>query len=135
MKKCHNCGLEKPVEDFSKNASRKDGRNATCKSCYSVYKKEYYKLNDGDIKEKVGRRREDLREWFDSYKTNLKCEKCGENHPAVLDFHHTGDKDFEIGDAVRNGLSKIKILAEIQKCQVLCCRCHRILHWEERQLG
>lgn len=135
MKKtCYKCKLEKALDEFSKNASKSDGRNSCCRACYSLYKKGYYRQNENSIKANVSRRRENLREWFEKYKSGLKCEQCGDDHPAVLDFHHTGGKDFEIADAVKNGLSIARIIAEIKKCKVLCCRCHRILHWEERMM-
>ncbi len=71
--------------------------------------------------------------WFEEYKSNLSCCKCGVNHPAVLDFHHLDptNKSFGISEAVRSGVSHVKLLTEIAKCEVICANCHRIQHWNE----
>jgi hypothetical protein len=52
------------------------------------------------------------------------CADCGESDPIVLEFDHLGDKLFNIGEALtyRNWES---ILAEIEKCEVVCANCHR----------
>ena len=34
-KRCHKCGIEKPVSDYWKNVSSKDGLQAQCKPCLS----------------------------------------------------------------------------------------------------
>jgi hypothetical protein len=49
---------------------------------------------------------------------------CGETDPLVLEFDHLRDKRFNIGNALpyRNWAS---ILAEIEKCAVVCANCHR----------
>ena len=62
------------------------------------------------------------------------CLRCGESHPACLDFHHRdpASKIYAVTDATR--FWKLEKLAkEIEKCDVLCANCHRILHWDERQ--
>ena len=74
-----------------------------------------------------------LKDWFKMLKSNLVCEKCGENHPACLDFHHTkpSEKDANVTTLVSQQSSRVRILAEVGKCVVLCANCHRKLHWEE----
>ena len=56
----------------------------------------------------------------------------------VLDFDHIDPKTkaFNVSDCVRRGMSRKTVLAEIQKCQVLCANCHRIKTFEElRRVG
>lgn len=44
-KTCCACGAERPVADFSKNRSRKDGRDQRCKECVAAYHRAYYAKN------------------------------------------------------------------------------------------
>lgn len=54
------------------------------------------------------------------------CRICGyDTCPAALDFHHPGDKDFSISSKA----SWEAILPELDKCVLLCCRCHREVHY------
>jgi|WetSurMetagenome_2_1015567.scaffolds.fasta_scaffold72221_4 hypothetical protein len=78
-------------------------------------------------------RRLKIREWFQQYKETLKCSKCGESHIACLDFHHhdSSKKEVNISEAIWRGWSIKRIMEEIEKCDILCCKCHRILHYEE----
>ena len=64
--------------------------------------------------------------------TPLKCEMCGENHPACLDFHHKDkkDKSFNVAIMASSGYSIEKIKEEIAKCIVLCSNCHRKEHYK-----
>jgi predicted HNH restriction endonuclease len=61
------------------------------------------------------------------------CEHCGleyngHNGP-VFEFHHTDPdmKEFILGNCDR-ALSKL--LAEAEKCELLCANCHNLLHAE-----
>jgi hypothetical protein len=36
-KGCPKCGLEKPLDEFSHNQRRKDGRSCWCRSCCRAY--------------------------------------------------------------------------------------------------
>ncbi len=53
---------------------------------------------------------------------------CGNVVPAYcLDFHHLGDKLFNIGCHATKGMALL--IAEINKCTVLCAVCHRMEKW------
>lgn len=100
------------------------------------YRRDWYYRNKEKQAAYKKQRDEEIRAWFLELRSDLCCEGCGENHPAVLDFHHTDpeQKDSSIAKAVyTNGWSKTRILQEIEKCQVLCANCHRKFHWEERE--
>jgi len=98
------------------------------------YNREYYRRNREYLLEKQrGKNRRlaaNRRKWLVEYKRTLSCVRCGENHPATLTFHHrkSSDKKFEIGNAVALGVSLEKIIAEIEKCDVLCANCHAKEH-------
>ena len=83
------------------------------------------------------RRREEIRRWWKELKHGMSCERCGENAPACLHFHHRDatNKMFDIGDAVSKGRARHVILAELEKCAVLCANCHLKLHWLDRLRG
>ena len=65
-----------------------------------------------------------------------KCLKCGyDKCPEAMDFHHRDSEQKE--DMVSNLLLGRfeRALEEAQKCDLLCCRCHRELHAEQATLG
>lgn len=97
-----------------------------------AYNRQYNKEHPGPVK--AASKRAKVKYWaaWKAYKSTLKCVRCGENHPACLDFHHrdpTQKKD--ISQMVRNGTSLDLIKVEIAKCDVLCKNCHTKLHAEE----
>jgi predicted DNA-binding protein YlxM (UPF0122 family) len=100
------------------------------------YRRDWYSKNQEHAKEKVIERKNAINKWFKEIKRQLRCEKCGEDHPACLEFHHLNpsEKKINLSEAVAiKGWSKNKILDEIDKCVVLCSNCHRKLHWELQQ--
>ena len=63
----------------------------------------------------------------------LGCKQCGyDKHPRALDFHHRdrSQKLFAVSSFKCVGLKRV--LAEIEKCDVLCANCHRIHTHNER---
>lgn len=66
--------------------------------------------------------------------TGLSCWYCGyskgEQAIPVLEFHHVDPTQKEIELSTREivGYRWSKVLTEIQKCVMLCCRCHREYH-------
>lgn len=81
----------------------------------------------------VLKRRSEVREWLQGYKKTLKCNRCEEDHPATLDFHHEDGsrKEYPVSELISRGWSKKRIQEEIEKCEVLCANCHRKHHAEE----
>lgn len=96
------------------------------------YKNNWYKDNNEKHKRDVKERRRRTKEWLRNYKSKLSCIKCGENHPACLDFHHIDptQKDSQITNAISRGWSMERLIKEIEKCEVLCANCHRKEHYE-----
>lgn len=60
------------------------------------------------------------------------CCVCGyKEHAAALDFNHVrGEKLFNVSQDTK--VAWDKMLAEIDKCDVLCANCHRIHTYENR---
>jgi 5-methylcytosine-specific restriction endonuclease McrA len=59
------------------------------------------------------------------------CTSCGETDPTVLEFHHGGEKDKEVGRMIAQGYGVEALAAEISQCIVLCANCHRRLTAKE----
>ncbi len=131
---CGRCKREREVSFFNTN-KRKRGYQSWCKECIKEYDKERFQLNKEKRRIQRNERRSLIRKWFAEYKENLKCKECGFSHPASLDFHHRDlkTKTKNVSDMVRNhSIESIK--KEIEKCDVLCANCHRILHYDINNL-
>lgn len=66
-----------------------------------------------------------------SYQRDLKertpCADCGRHfHFAAMDFDHVRGKKVErIAELARRGAFKMMV-AEIEKCEIVCSNCHRV---------
>ncbi len=59
---------------------------------------------------------------------------CGETNPLVLDFDHViGEKIMNISDMSRTSYSRETLMNEIDKCEVRCANCHRIVTDKRRR--
>jgi len=75
--------------------------------------------------------------WFAELKETFSCTRCGESHPACLQFHHRDPsaKEITVAIAISRAWSKKRILAEAAKCDVLCANCHAKHHAAEKRRG
>lgn len=70
-------------------------------------------------------RGESHRKFLDSLK-NKPCQDCLNVYPVYcMEFDHVqGDKNFALGQMANH--TREKVLAEIAKCELVCCACHRV---------
>jgi hypothetical protein len=130
MKLCTKCNQQKDESLFNKNKSKKDGLQTKCRECD---RKRALKIYQSDPlgKEKAlvrkHKARELTREKMLQFLQGKCCKTCQENDPVVLDFDHrdAAIKTANVSEMVGTGLSWNKILAEIEKCDILCSNCHR----------
>ena len=105
------------------------------KAKHKEYSRKYYEKNKEKVLAATMLYKKKTREEWTELKATLSCEKCGQNHPATLDFHHiVRDKsNRKVHELLRNcNLKAIK--EEMKKCQVLCANCHRIYHYDEHKI-
>ena len=95
--------------------------------------KTHYQKNKQYYIQRTGERKKMLIEFVENYKKSHPCVDCGNSDIRVLEFDHVkNDKEIDISKATRKGWSKERIQLEIEKCEVRCANCHRIVTWERR---
>jgi len=67
---------------------------------------------------------------------SVPCGDCGHRFPPyVMDFDHVrGAKVSDVSAMARDGRPYEVVLAEIEKCDVVCANCHRI-RTHDREVG
>jgi hypothetical protein len=130
QKECAKCKALKDQQEFDRNLKRPDGLQTYCRKCKKEYDAQYYVVHKARTLARNKKNKLSVLEWLAAYKQTLKCIRCGENHPATLDFHHTNpdEKDGDIATLVQH-YSIERLKREIAKCIVLCSNCHRKEHY------
>lgn len=124
------CKNDLPLEAFKENKKRADGLQSQCIECHKEYRRQHYLKNREKYIKLSAERKEEFLSWWREYKKQFVC-KCGQKHPACIDFHHPNDdKEANVCELVSNK-SKEKLLKEIAKCIPMCSNCHRILHYNQ----
>jgi len=105
-----------------------------------LYRRDWYHRNKATQIPKVVARNVEYqkrnREFVNSIKATMSCVDCGISHdePEVMEFDHVrGEKTMTISKMVRHGASIQTILAEIEKCDLVCAVCHRVRTVERRK--
>lgn len=139
QKKCNHCGEWKDEEEFSWRYKSVGVRNKACKTCMVEFNRKYYQGEAGErhlqkVKERTEAARIAAKEFVYQYLLAHPCVSCGESNPVVLEFHHRdpNEKDMDITQFLSGGYSLKRIIAELEKCDVLCANCHRKVTAEER---
>ena len=94
--------------------------------------KRHYEANKNKIKTRSYKRNKSQRkinkEYVDQIKKEGECVDCGEKNYVVLDFDHVrGSKVKCISDMMRGSYGLKSIQKEIDKCEIRCANCHRIV--------
>ena len=65
-----------------------------------------------------------------------KCEICGFEYngenAACFDFHHENPEEKEYNPSIAIRLRREKALKELEKCQLVCANCHRLIHYKTK---
>lgn len=123
---CSKCNTERPIEEFARNSSAKDGYRSDCKKCSRAVTREHYLNNKHKYEKARILRRAQSKAYVIDYLLNNPCSLCGESDIRVLDFDHLPkfDKLLCVSTLISDGnIEDVK--REIQKCRVLCSNCHR----------
>lgn len=129
MKKCPRCKNKKPLSDYGKNKSNKDGVQNYCRSCVKLINHQYYlktpHLNKNRQKYKLENKRI-ARDYVNDYLREHPCVDCGVADIILLDFDHVdNNKILAISSMISSGAKLDTIKSEISKCLVRCANCHR----------
>lgn len=140
-KQCCTCKKTKPVAEFGSNRSRKDRLHPSCLACVKETRKgrhhyypesqlRYYDRNKDKYRETRKttnlKRHHERRQLVAEMKASMGCSRCPENDPDCLDFHHIDrSTKKECVSLMHAHYSWETVLAEIEKCVVLCSNCHR----------
>jgi hypothetical protein len=97
------------------------GTLATCEPCRGYI-----------VKSNKNRRRRN-RSLVDGILRRSRCADCDTADWRVLEFDHLRDKEHNVSDMGGSSRSEAAIMAEIEKCEVVCANCHRIRTYERRR--
>lgn len=138
-RQCTKCGEEKSVEEFYvTKRGKKLALYSRCHRCHQIVTEEGREKNpesrDAKIVNLIRWRAEQkgkLREIVNRAK-DVPCADCGVVYPHyVMDFDHVrGEKEAHVSRMLSRGVPEEVLLAEIEKCEVVCANCHR-----ERSFG
>jgi hypothetical protein len=147
QKQCSNCGYIKSISEFYKH---KNYYRSYCKQCSYKHTKDRRndpekRKNDNEKQKEYFKQPEVKRKKLISYKNRLsrikkeavvykggECKICGYNKClSALEFHHINpnEKDKKLnsrGIDRRKSFNNLK--SELDKCILVCCRCHREIH-------
>lgn len=122
---CSGCHAVKPIEEFNFKYRAAGIRHSYCRECGKRLTKSHYKRNKRAYLDRNARTYQKHRELIRQAKSRP-CADCGVQYPYyVMDFDHRdgATKAFMLSDAPR-ATSKSP-LKEIEKCDVVCAKCHR----------
>ena len=125
---CSRCGQTRRTDEFKFRNRAKGLRYAYCRPCSRAENRRHYERNKSTYKDGAAARQRENKELVRALKASTPCNDCGNRFPYyVMEFDHRNpdEKSFQISTAfVAKG--RLRILAEIEKCDVVCANCHRI---------
>ena len=125
QKYCGKCGYIKPEDQFKSRYPRRQSLTKKCQTCRQVQVRS--KVNPTTT---TGKCRARWEEW----KANNPCVVCGETDPQLIEADHLRDKVCQCSTfhywCTHGGVPALE--KELEKCQSLCCWCHRLKSDHER---
>ena len=137
-KVCSKCKRELEVSNFRWKNKSKGLLHSQCKDCQKAQEKIHYQESK-ERQESVRLTAEFQKErniLLVEQARQCGCKKCGETRSYVLDFHHRNpnEKSNVLAHMIKSS-SEANVIAELEKCDVLCANCHREFHYLEKEHG
>lgn len=137
---CSNCG--QPTASYLGVCTRKPceraytaARKVANPGQHREYMRAFYARNPEAKRQETAQKRD----WFRSLKVGKSCTDCGlectETNYFVFDWDHRPDevKEFQVSSGRYRG--KVKVLAEVAKCDLRCRNCHATVTHQRGQYG
>ena len=135
MKRCTKCGQSKSLLEFWSHRWLGLQLHYWCRDCMKSAKQQYYRENIQAERTRAIVRSKAHRAILQRIKLERGCAECGyAEHPAALEFDHLpGEgKSFPLKEVHR---ALAKLLAETEKCDVVCANCHAVRTANRRNDG
>src|SRR5215217_8178875 len=101
------CNEEKDIDEFPLRNRFSPRRQSYCKDCKAKMGKNWYENNKEhhvqNVMENTKNAKQAAREFVYQYLLTHPCTNCAEKDPTVLEFHHVGEKNYEIGRMIAQG--------------------------------
>ncbi|MFD5866326.1 hypothetical protein ACFWGP_15310 [Agromyces sp. NPDC127015] len=130
QERCSACRQSKPIADFNRLRSARDGLQPICRECNTQKARDYdARHREARIRVIMARKavqRQIALAAVGDHLLDHPCIDCGEADVRVLDFDHREncDETAEVMKLVQDGYGLLRIMAEIDKCDVRCRNCH-----------
>ena len=121
-KACTKCGTVKCADAFAPRRDVQSGLASWCRECHGKHRRDNWRPE-----QRHGRKKKIV-----ALKGG-KCERCGGVfHFVAFDLHHRNPEEKEIAMSDLQDKAWHRVLAELEKCDLLCSNCHRVEHFELR---
>ncbi|QNL30514.1 HNH endonuclease [Gordonia phage SpeedDemon] len=129
-KYCPGCQEVLPASRFHKNKASADGLQYRCKGCRKGIDRAYYDRSPSKAASRTRWQKKNYwvnRMYIRGYLYLHPCVDCGMRDLRCLDFDHVrGVKEGNIARMLPS-VKLDRLMAEIEKCEVRCANCHRIV--------
>lgn len=127
-RRCSRCQAVKNEDEFAGPFNSRARKDIYCRPCRAAYGRDHYVKNRQHYIDNAKRRQriqiEERMAFLQAFLETHPCVDCGENDVVVLEFDHLGNKCFDVSNGLRYRRWEA-VLAEIEKCEVVCANCHR----------
>jgi hypothetical protein len=135
MKRCTKCDevLPREPEYWHKEQRRPDGFTQWCRICMNKKHAEYMHENKDKNRAYAMQHSRSLAQEVRDLKERSGCADCKSILPHyMLDFDHLDaeSKEMSISRMINMRVSRERLYAEIEKCEVVCANCHRARTWD-----
>ena len=100
MKKCSKCGIEKPLTEFCKDKTHKDGHKSRCKSCIAKYDAKYHAENPEKRAKRAAKYRAENPEKVAKSNAKSRAKKKAEQPNCVYRIRNLENNKAYIGETI-----------------------------------